>query len=370
MTSNPNPFTTMRPNLNTASSIDFALDLECMYNVINTHTLLSLTTKFTTQVTIRPHNDFVRPMNLSSSSTNLNCNFPPLSQDLCLLFFNDPIKSDTIHSMEFFVIHDAVNTISGCTLLGSRLARIHFKCIDDPLQESSATSAPSKRYRTEVHKAPSLISSYPNHLYPELPQSPYPPLSSLEILLYSATNFHRVALPLEPCPLIKSAPLQTNDVNLDICVYCSGLIECMKVPFRFDNGSPFPVISLSLAITHHATIHSYSDFFTLHAGFTKTPFHARNFCLLNILLPGDNAVRLTPFLIAENPHLQHILFPIQTSPVHILQTYLRSYLSTNGKPNRPLDPKSLSVYPYDFSVRLPASYSNSINNPSCAYEQP
>ena len=360
----------MHPNMDTASSLDFTLDLECIYNVINTHTLLSLTTTFSTKVSIRPHNDFIRPMNLACSSMNLNRNFPPLSQDLCILFFNDPIEPETIHSMEFFVIPSAVNTISGCTLLGSRIARAHFNCLDDPVQEESAVPAPSKRSRAAVPQAPSLIRQFPNHLYPDFPQSPYPPMSSLDILTYSSTTFHRVALPLEPCPLINSVPLRRNETNLDICVYCSGRMESMKVPFHFDNGSPFPVISYSLAIRHNAKIHAYSDSFALQAGFMQTNFYAHNFCLLNVLLPNDDAVRLTPFLIAEDPNLLYILFPIQTSPLHILQTYLRTYLSHNGQPNKPLDRRFLSIYPHDFSLRVPPTSPNPIINSFGTVKQP
>ena len=125
------------------------------------------------------------------------------------------------------------------------------------------------------------------------------------------------------------------------------MLEC---PFHFDNCTGYPIIPRDLAAKFKVSVISYVEGLELIAGFQRRRYAAHYFCLLHILLPGDNVIRLTPFIVSNNPHLQHILFPTHSAPVHSVQNYLVTVCPAD---HQPIDPNDFVQSPFDFKLQLP-----------------
>ena len=72
------------------------------------------------------------------------------------------------------------------------------------------------------------------------------------------------------------------------------------------------------------------------------------------MLPGDDVVRITPFLVADNPMVNYILMPVHIAPLHVVQKYLDAVIPRNPSAQVPLSPEDFMYHLVDFGI-LPAT---------------
>ena len=326
--------------------VPFTLDFNCSYNIVNRDWLLHLCRVTGTCIDVMPFNGFTRPVTLADPAM---C-FSNIAEDLCHLFVQ-MLDSREIVEMEFFVMDNVYNTISGHTQYGIRMAIDLYKDPPSGARSQSlsinSTDTPNKRRKTKL-PPPSLldatcIAPINRSKVPPLPPAPVGPSTIRHRLLPISESFSRLHI---------SHALVRSPAYLSICSWTTDGLSHQDHPFHFDNASMFPVMPETMVTQLELYTYVYAEGIELCLGYNGRRYMAHKVCYLYIMLPGDDVIRITPFLVTDNPMVPNILMPVHIAPLHIVQDYLGTVIPRNSSDQRAISMENHKHLLVDFGILL------------------
>ena len=95
--------------------------------------------------------------------------------------------------------------------------------------------------------------------------------------------------------------------------------------FYYNKATEVPIISYELVLAYNLPFKS-DEAMVMSMGFENMKFHARNFCLAHISLPGCTEARRIPLMVSDAMDLRTILIPVTMANEDMMREYLVGHL--------------------------------------------